>query len=105
MRILMTVAATAAALGLSACGGEGGGSDVRTLASVCVAEAGFTAAQCSCMANRAQDELTEDQFALLLASAQDDESAGALSANMSIADAMSVANFFDAAEAACGVGD
>lgn len=68
-----TMFASAALLGLAACGG--GGSDRAALVNACVEDGSTDEATCECMADAAENNLDDDLYSKLAKAARDGEEA------------------------------
>lgn len=68
-----TIFASAALLGLAACGGGGG--DRAALVDACVADGGTDKATCECMADSAEKNLDKDLYRKLAKAAEEGEEA------------------------------
>ncbi|MGD2131300.1 MAG: hypothetical protein PVI23_00805 [Maricaulaceae bacterium] len=94
-------AALLGAFALAACGGAS--AEVATLTDACLEDNSLTASECSCMANLAEQELTEDQLGFLVAMVGSDDptSAFAEAGAPNPADLAAVMQFAQTAEAQC----
>lgn len=98
MKTYLTGAALLAALLTTACGGES--EEVAALRASCEADSGMTPAECSCMIDKAQADLSEEQFTLLTSMVGDNAPAEP-PADLSPADMAAMMTFITSAEAEC----
>lgn len=99
---MRTAVFVVACLVLAGCGG----SDVSSkLKSACMKDGDMTEAQCSCIADRAEKDLSKDAQAMLVAEMEEDrDRVNELSRQMSMQDAASVGTFMMNTTAQCALG-
>jgi hypothetical protein len=98
----MTITRYAALLGaltIAACSAES--AEVASLRTSCEADAGMTPAECGCMIDKAQADLTDEQFTLLASMVGDADTPAASPADMSPADLTALMTFMATAENEC----
>jgi hypothetical protein len=102
MKYRLSTATAGCLVVLAACGGNGGSADVTTLTDACTSTTNLPPRVCECVANKAKDELSDDAFAFLVASMNEDEDAAAeLRSKLEISEAMTAGMFMVNAPAAC----
>ena len=98
---MRTAGLAVACLILVGCGGSSVEAKMKT---ACMKEDGMTEAQCSCMADRAEKDLSKDAQQLMVAELEKDQArVQELSQKMSMQDAASVGTFLMNAMAQCAV--
>ena len=96
------VAIAVTCLVLGGCGGSGASAKLET---ACRKDSDMTAAQCSCIADRAEKDLSKPAQEMLVAEMEDNnERVQELSKQMSMQDAASVATFMMNTTAQCAMG-
>jgi hypothetical protein len=98
MKAFLTTAALLAALLTTACGES---EEVAALRTSCEADSGMTPAECSCMIDKAQADLSEEQFAALTSMVGDGETPAESPMNLSPTDMAALMTFITSAEAEC----